>query len=125
MQRQVQVPVKVIVAGGRDFTDYHRLAEELDFQRNSAPDKTFEVVTGMAVGADSLAYKYAIANKLTTHKFYPDWDKYGKAAGFTRNKQMAEYADALVAFWDSRSRGTKHMIETMRNLGKPVITIWY
>ena len=43
--------------------------------------------------------------------FPADWDKYGKAAGFIRNEQMAQNADALVVFWDGKSRGTKNMIE--------------
>ena len=30
---------------------------------------------------------------------------------------MAEYADALVAFWDGESKGTKHMIETAKEKG--------
>ena len=30
------------------------------------------------------------------------------------NKQMADYADALVAIWDGKSRGTKHMIDLAR-----------
>ena len=28
-----------------------------------------------------------------------------------RNEEMAKNADALVAFWDGQSHGTKHMIE--------------
>ena len=28
---------------------------------------------------------------------------------------MAEVADALIAFWDGKSHGTKHMIEIMEN----------
>lgn len=32
---------------------------------------------------------------------------------------MAGYADALIAIWDGKSRGTAHMIETMKKLGKP------
>ena len=43
-----------------------------------------------------------------------DWDLDGKSAGFKRNVKMAEYADALVAFWDGESKGTKHMIETAK-----------
>ena len=50
---------------------------------------------------------------------------YGKAAGFIRNQQMAQLADGLLAFWDRRSRGTKHLIETMRGMGKPVCVIDY
>ena len=43
--------------------------------------------------------------------FPADWDKYGKAAGYKRNEEMARNADALIAFWDGKSRGTKHMID--------------
>ena len=46
-----------------------------------------------------------------------DWDLDGKSAGFKRNVKMAEYADALVAFWDGESKGTKHMIETAKEKG--------
>ena len=53
-------------------------------------------------------------------RFEPDWDRYGRGAGFRRNTEMAEHADALVAVWDGASRGTKHMIDTMRRLGKKV-----
>jgi hypothetical protein len=33
---------------------------------------------------------------------------------------MAVYGDELLAFWDGRSPGTKHMIDTMTGLEKPV-----
>lgn len=50
-------------------------------------------------------------------RFPADWGKYGKSAGVLRNKQMAEYADGLIAFWDGKSRGTANMIETAKGLG--------
>ena len=37
-----------------------------------------------------------------------------------RNHEMVEYADALVAVWDGKSRGTQHMILNMQKTGKPV-----
>ena len=49
--------------------------------------------------------------------FPADWDLEGKSAGFKRNVKMAEYADALVAFWDGESKGTKHMIEIAKEKG--------
>ena len=48
-----------------------------------------------------------------------DWDYYGKAAGFIRNIEMADNADALIAFWDNKSKGTGHMIKTMQMKKKP------
>lgn len=43
--------------------------------------------------------------------FPANWDKHGKSAGHIRNAEMAKYADALVAFWDGKSKGTKGMID--------------
>ena len=33
-------------------------------------------------------------------RFDTDWNKHGRAAGPIRNKQMAEYGDALLIIWD-------------------------
>ena len=54
-----------------------------------------------------------------------NWENDGKAAGPIRNAQMAAHADALVAFWDGRSHGTRDMIERaeMRNLPVRVIRV--
>ena len=54
-----------------------------------------------------------------------DWQKYGKRAGPIRNKEMADYADTLIAFWDGQSRGTKNMIETARSQNLNVIVVGY
>ena len=47
----------------------------------------------------------------------------GKAAGISRNHQMAQAGHLLVAFWDGQSPGTAHMVQCMRQLGKPVVVI--
>lgn len=52
--------------------------------------------------------------------FPADWDLHGKAAGPIRNKQMAQYADELLALWDGKSQGTKNMIDEMLKAGKSV-----
>lgn len=119
--------MKLIVAGGRDFTDISRMDTELkNLVLNGTLPDDVELVCGMARGADITAYqlwKNVYENKW--YEFEPDWDKHGKAAGFLRNTQMALFADFLVAFWDGKSKGTKHMIETMQGLRKPVIIFRY
>jgi hypothetical protein len=102
--------LKVIVAGGRDFDDYNLLEEKL----NNLFSKTADVliISGMADGADSLAVKYAEENKLRVSEFPAKWQKHGRASGFRRNVEMARFADACVCFWDGKSGGTKHMIDT-------------
>ena len=52
-------------------------------------------------------------------KVFPaDWNKHGRAAGPIRNRDMAEYADCLVAF--EGGRGTQNMIKTAKELGLKV-----
>ena len=50
-------------------------------------------------------------------QFPADWNKQGKAARYKRNEQMANYANALIAFWDGKSKGTKHMIKLAKSRG--------
>ena len=54
-----------------------------------------------------------------------DWDKYGKSAGYRRNKEMAEVADACICFWDGQSKGTKHMIDIATDMGLKVKIVNY
>lgn len=120
---------KLIVAGGRDFSDYNLLDSKLNsfrwvvIDQNLADD--IEVVCGCAKGADSLGEEWALANHVSIKRFPADWDKLGKAAGPIRNKQMGDYADGLLAFWDGKSRGTNHMITYAKEKGLDVLVVNY
>lgn len=115
--------MKVIIAGGRDFSDYEVLRERCDFFLKTKSN--IEIVSGAAKGADSLGERYANERGYSLTKFPADWDTHGKSAGYIRNAKMAAYADALIAFWDGKSKGTKNMIEIMRIIGKPFKIVKY
>lgn len=110
---------RLIIAGGRDFNNYAGLQRSLDHLLRNVIDDT-QIVCGMAKGADRLGERYAKEHGYTIRYLPADWDADGKSAGFKRNVRMAENADALVAFWDGQSKGTKHMIETARRMGLDV-----
>lgn len=116
---------KLIVAGGRDFDDYPLLYSSLDGLLSNKDKTQIEIVEGGARGADRLGCRYAMDRGLAHKRISADWDTHGKKAGIIRNIEMAEYADALAACWDGESKGTAHMIETMKKLGKPVRIIRY
>lgn len=118
--------MKLIVAGGRDFTDTNRMIAKLQklVESGEITDSP-ELVCGMARGADMLAYSLWANNKMPIHNFPANWDKYGKSAGYRRNQEMGEFADAAVCFWDGNSKGTKHMIDIMNRLNKPVYVVRY
>lgn len=104
--------MRIIIAGGRDFNDYSLLEANVeDFLIENYTESIITIVSGMAKGADALGIKYAKDYNYPVLEYKAEWDKYGKSAGFIRNKQMAEVADALIAFWDGKSSGTKNMIE--------------
>jgi len=100
---------KVIIAGGRDFTNYQMVEDHCD--RILKNKENIEIVSGGATGVDALAETYSVKKGFQFIKFSANWKEYGKAAGPIRNRQMAKYADALIAFWNGQSRGTKNMIE--------------
>lgn len=108
--------MKIIIAGSRNINiDYEDMEQFLPEDWSEV-----EIVSGAARGPDSVAIKLAQANDLPLYIFPAKWDELGKAAGIIRNKEMGDFADALIAFWDGKSRGTKHMIDYMTSLGKPV-----
>ena len=109
----------VIIAGGRDFSDYALLAKTMDHLLSNIRDD-ITVICGKARGADTLGEQYAKERGFSVQYFPADWKRYGKSAGYRRNAEMAENADALVAFWTGKSRGTKHMIETAKTRGLKV-----
>ena len=117
---------KVIVAGSRGFNDYRILKENCNnFLREKKKTDNVIIVSGHARGADLLGEKYANDENLDLEVYPANWKKFGTSAGFRRNEQMAEVADALIAFWDGKSHGTKHMIEIAKNKGLNVKVVEY
>ncbi len=99
--------MKTIIAGCRTFTDFIVFSTRI----RTVPWEITEVVCGKAKGADTLGEHWGKIIKVPIKEFPADWGTFGKRAGFIRNTRMAEYADALVAFWDESSPGTQHMIK--------------
>ena len=83
--------------------------------------KITEVVCGGAKGVDSLGKQWAEEHQVPVTMFPANWEKYGKSAGPKRNQEMAEYAEALIAVWDGKSRGTKSMIDLAVERDLPVV----
>ncbi len=106
--------MRVIIAGGRDIFDMEAVATAIA----EAGFKITEVVCGLARGVDTLGSEWAMNHGIPVTNFAADWQKFGKRAGTVRNALMGNYAEALIAVWDGKSRGTKHMIDyaRMKNL---------
>lgn len=102
--------MKVIIAGSRTINALKPILTAIA----ASGFEITEVVSGGAHGADQVGATWAQDNGIPVRYFDAEWTKYGRKAGPIRNRQMAEYADALLAIWDGKSRGTKNMIEEAR-----------
>lgn len=113
------MPKKIAVVGSRGFNDYSLL------ERTLAPYSPFILVSGGARGADRLAERFADENSLEKIIFKPDWNKYGKRAGFLRNIKIVDESDMVIAFWDGNSPGTKSSIDLAKKGNKELSVIRY
>lgn len=99
--------MKIVVAGGRDFNNKEIIFRCLD---SIGIKKEYTIVSGHARGVDTIAEMYAKERGLALELYPAEWDKYGKKAGHMRNHKMALVSDAVIAFWDGSSRGTRSML---------------
>ena len=128
--------LRIIVAGSRDFKDYPLLRDTLMYYLTDMDDadvvddpSQVKFISGTARGADTLGEQFAYTYEYDVIRFVPDWDTYGKSAGYRRNAEMAKYASeeygVLFAFWDGKSKGTKHMIDLANRYGLEVHVVKY
>ena len=117
---------RVIIAGSRTFQDYELLKKECDdFLKSKCQTHEIVIVSGAAQGADRLGEQYARERGYAIDSHPADWKKYGKAAGPFRNAEMVNSADALIAFWDGKSRGTEHIIRFSQTKGRETKIVRY
>ena len=109
--------MRVIIAGSRDTK---RALERIDIAVRESGFEITEVVSGMSGNVDLLALHWGEIHKIPVKKFFANWAKYGRSAGPIRNRRMAENADALIAIWDGKSRGTRNMINEAKRKGLKV-----
>lgn len=102
---------RLIIAAGKDFTDYQLFSERLDYYLQSKTD--VELCTGFCKSSDQLAELYAGAKGHTVKPFPP---------GFKGITPMMAYADAAVVFYDGHSSGCGKLI---RECTVPVKVVRY
>jgi YspA, cpYpsA-related SLOG family len=115
--------MRILVCGGRDYTDRDKVYEVLDTLYEEFMPSFDGIIEGGAKGADSFAKKWAIDYNLTLWSFPADWKQYGKAAGAIRNQQMLDEGkpNLVVAF--PGGKGTADMVRRALKAGIGVIEV--
>lgn len=115
--------MRLLVAGGRDFSDREQLYRVLDQLHAETP--LTALIHGAARGADTLAASWARVRQVAVVPCPADWCKYGRSAGPIRNLSMlCEHApDMVLAF--PGGHGTANMVSQARQRGvlTAVVTI--
>lgn len=114
--------MRVVIAGSRSITNYQDVLDAVEYAIEQGVIPTV-VISGTAGGVDTLGEQFAAEFNIPVERFPADWKQYGKRAGYLRNVQMAEQADAVIVVWDGVSKGSQHMINIAKNHNLRVI-VW-
>lgn len=125
--------VKVIIAGSRCLGYFKDLVATVDEAVKDSGFEVTEVVSGTARGVDEAGELWGERNDVPVERFEPAWhdlnhpeavvktgsngEKYNANAGPLRNREMAQYSDALVLIWDGESDGSRSMKEEAEAAG--------
>ena len=91
--------MKLLVSGGRDYTNSHAIDEILNWI-----DRTYgpitQIISGGARGVDIRALNWAAQRQISCRCFKAEWTLYGRGAGAERNSRMLHHAnpDVIVLF---------------------------
>jgi len=113
--------IKLAIVGSRTFSDYEKMCQEVN--KNFNIEEIECIVSGGAHGADSLGARFAIESQIQLVEFKPDWRKFGRSAGFIRNRDIINTCTHCIAFWDGQSHGTEDDINLCKKYGKPCIIV--
>jgi len=107
--------MRLLIVGSRKI-------EKFDLNGFISPNVDI-IISGGAVGVDSIAEKYADDHKLSKLIIRPRYDIYGRCAPIKRNEEMVELADEVLVIWDGHSRGTKSTIDFAKKKNKKLRVI--
>lgn len=84
------------------------------------PPDTDELVSGGAKGVDAYVRSFARQRGIKLTEFLPEYPRFGRIAPLLRNRQIVEYADLVLAFWDGTSNGTRFVIDYCKKTNTPL-----
>lgn len=113
----------VAIVGSRNFASLGLVAATVSSLAAKLGAQNLTIVSGGAKGVDAAAEVAARALGVAVESIKPDWDKYGKTAGFLRNTEIIERADVVIAFWNGISRGTMDSVRKAAERGKKVTVL--
>lgn len=109
--------MKLLIVGSRSIKDFDLTPH--------IPNETSLIISGGAIGVDTLAEKYADNHSISKIIIKPQYNIYGRSAPIKRNEEMVDMADEILVIWDGVSRGTDYTVKYAKKKNKniKIITI--
>lgn len=107
--------MKLAIIGSRTITN-------VDLPKYVSDDVR-TIISGGTKGVDAIAEKYADKKRLSKYIIRPQYRKYGKGGAIIRNREIVDFADEILVFWDGTSKGTKSTIDYANKIGKKIIVV--
>ncbi len=120
-----EAPIKLLIAGSRGITNYLLVEDYVNKIVAKRKYIVSHVISGCAAGVDTLGEIYADRRSITKVMKPADWNRWGKSAGYKRNVEMGKEADVGIVFILDNSKGSTHMVNIMKELGKPVHVLYF
>jgi len=109
---------RILVCGGREYSDQAMLFGALDVQAEQS--RIYTIIQGGADGADRLARLWCHSRNVRCENFPADWKRHGRAAGPIRNQQMLDEGKPTMVFAFAGGRGTADMVRRAKAAGIPI-----
>ena len=116
--------MKILVCGGRDYTDAETLCTVLDEMLSGLFEgESMAIIHGNCKGADKLSGEWAKIRGIPVITVDANWDYYNKSAGHIRNYWMLKFCepDLVIAF--PGGRGTAGMVEKAHSAEVKVVEV--
>ena len=113
--------MRVLVCGGREYSDFEQVDRILDLLREVEPMEV--LIQGGATGADALAKAYAECKGIPIITEEAEWHLHGKAAGPILNEAMIKKHKPTILIAFPGGKGTENMIRLARRYKIKVIEI--
>ena len=104
--------MRVVVTGGRDFTDKDFIWSQLSHVHQKTPITL--LIQGDARGVDRICRDWAIRHDVPTQDCPADWDNLGRRAGHVRNQSMIDNYQPELGVVFPGGKGTADMVGKLR-----------
>lgn len=124
VQTNTKEEYRVIIAGSSGFDDYTLFENKCNhFLSEKIKTHNIIILSGTSYRISSIINWYSYEHNLITIPFDAEWGKYGQCAGNISNEKVINCADAVIAFWDGKSKFTKNLIDMAKAKGLPTVVI--